>query len=779
MLFPLIALLQLQVPAADPGVFHGRNGQLRVSIPSIAADVVIDGKLDEPVWRQASLLTGFSQYAPIDQQPAPDSTDVLVWYSATAIHFGIRAFEPHGVVRATLADRDRVSSDDNIEIHLDTFDERKRAFVFIVNPLGVQADGTKSEGAGMFIPGMNIFPGQNDLSSDFTWQSKGVRNDGGYEVEVRIPFKSLRYPAGGTQNWGVQIVRKVQHSGYELTWTPARKASASFISQEGHLVGMRGMRHGQVVELNPEVTTSVNGAPNAAGDWAYDATPALGGNVKWGLTSNMVLNGTVKPDFSQVEADALQIAGDARFALFYAEKRPFFVDGIEQFNTPNTLVYTRRIVRPTAAAKLTGKTGRNDFALMSAIDDPQTSASGASNPLWNVLRVKRDFGEQSTMGLVVTDREDGDRYNRVVGGDVRYVFGRLYYAEFQAVGSATRRRVGGPNDFGTTPISPLWTAAVDRTGRSWGFHYSILGIDPEFITAAGFVPRTGFVTPNISNRYTRYGKPGSMLERYNVFASVVGTWQYDDFFEGKRVLEDRVSLSNDFTLRGGWVVNFNPALASYAFDPASYSGIYTVRAPGDTGLFRPSDRITTLVVGGRVSTPQFRRGSASLGATTGNDVDFFETSRVRRRDLNASADWRPTDKIRASLSYNSTQFTRRSDGASINSLRIPRVKVEYQVRRPVFVRFVGQYESFRRAPLLDPRTGLPLLTFSDGTLVASAERRRNDFRVDWLFSYRPTPGTVFFAGYGSSLTEPDALAFRDLRRVSDGLFLKGSYLLRL
>src|SRR5262249_16789296 len=148
----------------------------------------------------------------------------------------------------------------------------------------------------------------------------------------------------------LQIDRHVQHSGYEETWTPAIRASASFISQAGLLADLTGMHHGQVIELNPEATNTVNGSPVATSNgWTYKANPQLGGNVRWAMGSNYVLNGTVKPDFSQVEADATQIAADARFALFYAEKRPFFVEGSDQFNVPNTLVYTRTIVRPDGA----------------------------------------------------------------------------------------------------------------------------------------------------------------------------------------------------------------------------------------------------------------------------------------------------------------------------------------------------------------------------------------------------------------------------------------------
>lgn len=747
-------------------------------------DIVIDGALDEPVWRGAAVLTGFSLYMPIDQQPAPDSTEVLVWYSPTAIYFGIRAFEPHGGgagVHATLADRDHISGDDNIEIHLDTFHDRGRAFVFIVNPLGVQADGTKSETGG-FIPGSNVMPGQNDLSADFLWQSKGHVTEWGYEVEIRIPFKSLRYAARDVQDWGLQIQRNVQHSGYQETWTPARKASASFIAQEGTLVGLTDMHHGQVVELNPELTSTTSGAPEVItgpvpGPWRYATSSTLGGNVKWGMAPNFVLNGTIKPDFSQVEADATQIASDLRFALFYPEKRPFFVEGSEQFNVPNTLVYTRQIVHPTAAAKLTGRVNGTDIALLSAEDDPQVSRVPGANPIANILRVRRGFGGQSTAGVLVSDREEGPAFNRLAGGDVRIVFGRLYYAQFQAVASTTR--LGD-----STHTGPMWEAVLDRTGRAFGFHYNVIGIHQNFQAWNGFLPRTGYVQPNVANRFTIYGHPGSLLERYNVFITTSGLWRYGDFFAARSLLEDKLTASNQFLLHGGWSLNLNPAFNSYAFDPLRYAGLF-VSAPPSNGTtqyvaFAPSPRITTFVVGTSVNTPIFQRFDASAGVNAGNDVDFTETSRVRRYDVSASANWRPTDKLRVNASYVSTMLTRRSNDAVTTRIRIPRLKLEYQLARPVFVRFVGQYTATTGDTLVrDPRTGLPLYTYGAGAYSPLPRLQSSAFRVDWLFSYRPTPGTVFFAGYGSSLTEQDPLQFRRLQRVNDGFFVKASYLLRM
>lgn len=762
-MLPLLAAFQL---AVTQPVYNGRLGQTTVHAPKVETEIEIDGNLTEPVWQQAALLTGFSEYQPADGRPSPDSTEVRVWYSSSAIYFGIRAYEPHAPVSATLADRDRISSDDVVELHLDTFNERNRAFVFAVNPLGVQADGTKNE-VGGFIPGSNVAPGQNDLSADFVWQSKGHVTDYGFEVEIRIPFSSLRYPPGSDERWGLQVQRHVQHSGYDETWTPAKRASASFISQEGYLVGLSGMHHGEVVELNPEFTNTVNGAPSANQiGWKYDANPQLGGNVRWALGSDFVLNGTVKPDFSQVEADATQIAADERFALFYAEKRPFFVEGLDQFNAPNTLVYTRTIVQPQGAAKLTGQIGRANVAVLSAVDAASSTFNG-SHPLVDVVRVTQAFGDQSQAGLLYSDRAGGGRYNRVFGGDTHIVFLGKYFAQFQLVSSTTHAN-------GATHAGPMWEAVLDGTGRGFGFHYNVLGISPQFRADNGFVPRVGFVQPNAMNRFTFYGKPGALLERFNVFASLQGLWNYNDFFDAKSLLEDHTGAQMQFTLRGGWSIGLNPKLSSYGFSPASYSGTYS--APNVP--FTPSNRIETALSTFSVATPQFPKWDASVGTTVGNDVDFLETSRVRRVDYNATLDLRPSTRLRVNATYVSSQFTRRTDQTRSTFTHIPRLKIEYQLARPVFVRVVSQYTAQRREPLRDPITGQVLLFNVNGTLTPSTVNASNALRTDWLFSYRPTPGTVFFLGYGGSLSEPDPLAFQRLRRTTDAFFVKLSYVFR-
>src|SRR5438093_4200122 len=278
MLLTLCLLLAGEVPR-PPIVYSGRERQLDVRIPRFDAEVVIDGDLGDSAWAHAALLTGFSQTAPNDGVSAVDSTQVLVRYSSSAIYFGIRAFELHGRPTATLADRDQIFGDDNIQILLGTFHDGKKALMFAVNPFGVQGDGALIEGANItasgFIGGAVVGREQPDLSPDYVFQSRGRVTEWGYEVEVRIPFKSLRYQPKQPQDWSLNIVRQVKHSGFEDSWFPARRANATFIGQSGNLVGLSGMHRGLVVDINPEATGKATGDTSASGYRYHTGNPHI------------------------------------------------------------------------------------------------------------------------------------------------------------------------------------------------------------------------------------------------------------------------------------------------------------------------------------------------------------------------------------------------------------------------------------------------------------------------------------------------------------------------
>src|SRR5204862_4734284 len=420
-----------------------------------------------------------------------DSTEVLAWYAPDAIYFGIRAYEAHGnVVRATLADRDNIDADDNIQILLDTFHDRRRALLFAVNPLGAQQDGVRSEGLAGAAGGASAgfrFDGVVDLNPDYVYQSHGRLTPFGFEVEVRIPFKSLRYQSGEKQDWGIQIIRLTQHTGYEDTWAPTVRSNASFLIQSGTLQALTGLKRGLVMDVTPEFTSRVEGERMSDTEYQYgNIEPAFGGTVRWGVTQNLTAAGTVNPDFSQVEADVGRVTVNERFALFYPEKRPFFLEGLEQFDTPNSLIYTRRINAPIFGVKLAGKVGSMGIAYLGAVDNSDQSATGA-HPVYNMLRLRRDLGPTSTLGIAYTDRIDGDGYNRVLGVDAHVVWRKIWFSEVQVAGAWTR-------GLGGARAGKLWTVTFgDRTGRAYGNHFELLGVEKSFQDTSGFVNRTDFV----------------------------------------------------------------------------------------------------------------------------------------------------------------------------------------------------------------------------------------------------------------------------------------------
>ncbi len=240
-----------------------------------------------------------------------------------------------------------------------------------VNPLGVQEDGTITEGLSMsrgatcancpFGVNQQTGPPPTDLTPDFVYESKGHLTPFGYEVVVRIPFRSVKYQSIDPQDWGINIIRLVQHSGHSDSWFPAKLADASFLGQAGTLTGLTGLSSGLVLDLNPFVTQKAQGGRNwdAAGAWQYGVErPQFGSERALGnATNNLTLNGTYRPDFAEVESDATQLSFDPRNAISYPEKRPFFLDGLEQFNTPNNLIYTRA---PSRGADRRGKAHRKN-----------------------------------------------------------------------------------------------------------------------------------------------------------------------------------------------------------------------------------------------------------------------------------------------------------------------------------------------------------------------------------------------------------------------------------
>ena len=316
--------------ATGQGVYDGRSGQLNVRIPHIEADAPVDGTLAAAPWRRAAVLTGFSEYQPADGVPAEDSTEVLVWYSARAIYFGIRAYEVHGAVHATLANRDQIDGDDNIQLdHHALSPCASGVGICGQRRWGVQEDGTITEASlvqGAYGIATHAGPPPTDLSPDFVYDSRGHLTPWGYEVVVRIPFRSVRFQNSGDARLGHQHCARRAALGTPGHVVPD-SAGGGVLSPAGRDVERAHRAEpwscpGSQSLHDPEGDRHEREHPHSELELRVER-PQLGGNVRWGITNNLLLNGTFRPDFAEVESDATQVQFDPRNAVSYPKSDLF------------------------------------------------------------------------------------------------------------------------------------------------------------------------------------------------------------------------------------------------------------------------------------------------------------------------------------------------------------------------------------------------------------------------------------------------------------------------
>ena len=544
------------------------------------APPVIDGKLDDEVWKSAPVFKDFIQFRPVDLVPPSQQTEVRIGYDARFLYVGFRAYDEPGKVRATVAKRDAVFDDDWVGIWLDTFDDGRRAYELIFNPLGVQADAVFTEGV------------SEDFSVDIVMESKGVLMQDGYAVEVAIPFKSLRYEAGKGKRWGLHLLRTIKRLNNEQSsWMPVSRDNSSLLGQRGHVTGLEGLSTERTLEIIPSLTISEEGrrvptitsaqrafAQAQAGREATDRgrffnrpvefDPGL--TLKLGVSPTMTLDFTYNPDFAQVEADATVVTANQRFPIFFEEKRPFFLEGKEIFESLLSAVHTRAIVDPDYAFKFTGKRGRNTFGVMLASDnapgnlgeddrdfvratgdlarvaDPALRDELAGrrdsilkvldkNATVGVLRLKRDVGREGHVGLLATTSNFVDKYNHVAGGDVRYRLDKQTVFWAQALGSVSHRPFFYAEEAGTRDRKERGLAYaynVDSSGRNWGWTYSAVGRSRFFRADVGFDRRFNTNNQSLFVRYQSSEKPKARFVSWRVFNAASTNFDWSGRHQG-------------------------------------------------------------------------------------------------------------------------------------------------------------------------------------------------------------------------------------------------------
>lgn len=463
-------------------------------------NIKIDGSIDESAWNSAEIISLDFETDPGNNIAAEVSTILRLTYDSENLYFSFEASDPRPKsIRAIINDRDKLDDNDFVTLYLDPFNDSRRAFFFSINPLGVQQDGIWDEQES-----------NGDLTWDAIWNSSGKITNDGYVVEGSIPFKSLRFPStDNIQTWRFFGNRTYPRS-IEKTFNsmPVDQGNNCLLCQANMVTGLQGINPGRNLELVPTITVNrFDERPDfPEGDLDKgDTETNVGLDMRWGVTTDLALNFTLNPDFSQVEADAAQLDVNNRFSLQFPEKRPFFLEGADFFNTPRQAFFSRTIADPSFGVKLTGKVKKNALGLLVARDQVNNliipGFQGSENVTINqevtniVGRFRRDIGKNSNIGLMVTDREAGEYYNRVGGIDFFLRPWDPLTIRAQYLHTETRYDPSSTSDV-TLADETLSGDSFDFRAtfktREWESFFFFENRNDEFRADAGFVPQVDF-----------------------------------------------------------------------------------------------------------------------------------------------------------------------------------------------------------------------------------------------------------------------------------------------
>ena len=755
----LLAALLLIAPAAIA------QERPELEIPRLERPPTLEEFLDmrgpDELTSTMAHVSEFTQRKPTDGAPASQKTDVYLGYDDEHLYVVFIAFddEPENV-RAHMARRENVFGDDIVEIQVDTFLDQQRAFTFITNPFGIQLDALWTEGS------------EFDTSWNTVWHSRGELTSQGYVVWMAIPFRSLRFPPGDEQRWGVVLVRDVQRTNEDTFWPPISNRIEGRLNQAATLTGLRDISPGSNRQIIPYATARSFEAIDTVGepkevDSSFD--PDVGIDAKFVFDDRFALDLTANPDFSQVESDQPQVTVNQRFEVFFPERRPFFLENANFFTTPFNLLFTRRIADPRVGARLTGRVGKYAVAGLLIDDESPGKRVPVGDPLRNeiakfgVMRVSRDMGNQSTLGMTYTERRLDARSNRVTSLDARIKLNANWISQLQAVVSSTAA------DGGRSIEDQAYNVQFDRSGRSYNAHIHYREVGADFVTDAGFIQRT-----DVRNLHTRQG--------------------YRFWFEDKPLISMEPSLlvfrvddSNgdelDRGYTGGWelefrrqtTVNLSVQRDTNRLRPIDLDNIVDPINPNNPPIFTQPLQFDVQSESLRIRTRPTSAFETTLRLAHGEEINFRPSTGMLPSALDTfrtelETTLRPTTPTRLTLSYLATNLDDKASGDSVLEDRITRVRLDWQLNRHWSLRFIGQHES----------------TDVNATYTRLNQRRR--LNGDLLATYLVNPWTALYIGYNTNYLNRElilnpmgnqlSLTGSDLNRDSQQLFVKFSYLIQ-
>lgn len=685
---------------------------------------VIDGVLNDPVWQEAPWESGFKTYSPDYGIAMMEDTKVWYAYDRENLYFAFRCYDSRpDQIKSSINARDNIRPDDWICINLDTFNDQQSLFVFYSNPLGIQMDSRATAVS-------------EDMDIDFVWYSVGQIDEEGYSIELKIPFKSIRFSYREPVEMGIIFERKISRLSQAGTYPPLDpRHGPNFLTQTRTLI-FQDIEHYRLVEVLPAATYGT-GSAHEQGDWVSGEEESnFGLTAKYGITSHLVLDGTYKPDFSQVESDAGQVDFNQRYALYYPEKRPFFLEGREHFDMGaaddsdplRSVVHSRMIIAPDVGLKLTGRIGSgNTLAAIYARDVLPEDLGQGEYAQFSILRYKRALSSDSFIGGFYTGRDLEGCFNRVYGAD-----GLIRLNPSSTIGF---------HAFASQSENDLLSSKSD--GRALGFKYKyftrdwivecrVHDLSPDFNAEIGYVTRTGITRYRFGALKFIYPE-SSIILRLGPMVHFIPTRDHlSGKWESYTAFDLAATLSRSSYIRAGY------AIADEIFlDKKFKTNGFTLRG---------NSQIT-------------RQLFLSLYYRNGMKIRYVftpgESFQGRGNDVSTSVVYQHSDHLSASLSWVFSNLVDDRDSERVFDYNIVRNRITYQINRYLFLRSILEYNSFYE-----------------------------NLTTDFLVSFTYIPGTVFHVGYGSLYEKLKwdnsqyvvSDSFMETRR---GFFVKVSYLWRM
>ncbi len=736
-LLPVLGLSAL-LAVANANADEATASRPSIRIPRLESPPILEDfasmRPSSAVARSMTRVDGFRQNRPRDGDPVSQRTEAYLGYDDTNLYVVFVCFDSEpDKIEARLSRREDALSDDKVDLFLDTFNDQRRAYVFTVNPYGVQTDGTWVEQEGS----------DYDRSFDTVWESRGTLTEQGFVIWIAVPFKSLRFSPETTQEWGLILVRWIRRNNEGSFWPYVTSRIEGRLNQEGTLLGISDVSPGRNLQLIPygffRSFRALDDRDPSNPRYVSDSGELDGGlDFKTVFRDSLVLDATANPDFNQVESDEPQVTVNQRFEVFFPERRPFFLENASYFETPINLFFSRRIADPQVGVRLTGKAGPYAIGALYANDrapgervpeDDRLSGEKSQNA---VLRLSRDVGNQSTVGAIVTNSELQDSFNRVGGLDARLRIDPNWVATVQGVASSTR------TSDGEELSGPAWDAVLQRSGRRLEYTAAYKDRSPGFRTALGFLPG--------SRGASRPGRPRTRALPLR-----------PDFRGLQQTLSHRFRPEGDVLIAWGPDVTFHPSwrhdgsaldtllsldvsaeLIRQTSFGAFYTGLVERLRPEEFPALPEKTRYSTGRGGVYWSSRSLLRTLAFSGELARGTVinlvppEGVEPAVADSTQGELGLTWYVAPPVKLEGTYLVSFLTDPSTSRRVFDNHIVRAKLSWQPTLQLTLRSIVQYDSL----VTDPR-------------LTSLETSKS-LNVDVLATYLVNPWTALYVGYNNN-----------------------------